>query len=65
MQGIFVATAAVSHDEVLVKRLPNHVSICFAEAPAILFALDIISQSTEQDFRFLSDSLVLCYYCRE
>jgi hypothetical protein len=40
-----------------VKRLPNHASIFLAEAIAILLALDITSQSTEQDFLILSDSL--------
>jgi hypothetical protein len=54
-QGICVA--AVSHDKVLVKRLPNHASIFSAEAIAILLALDIINQSTEQCFLILSDSL--------
>jgi hypothetical protein len=39
-QGICVA--AVRHDKVLVKRLPNHASIFLAEAIAILLALDII-----------------------
>jgi ribonuclease HI len=56
-QGICVAAAAVSQDKVLVKRLPNHASIFSAEAIAILLALDIISQSTEQDFLIVSDSL--------
>jgi ribonuclease HI len=57
-QGICVAAAAaVSHDKVLVKRLPNHESIFSAEAIAILLALDIISQSTEEDFLILSDSV--------
>jgi hypothetical protein len=56
-QGICVAAAALSHDKVLVKRLPNHASIFSAKAIAILLALDIISQSTEQYFLILSDSL--------
>jgi ribonuclease HI len=56
-QGICIGAAAVSHDAVLVKRLPNHASIFSAEAIAILLAFDIISQSTEQDFLILSDSL--------
>jgi hypothetical protein len=56
-QGICVAAAAVSPDKVLVKRLPNHASVFSAEAIAILLALDIISQSTEQDFLIVSDSL--------
>jgi ABC-type microcin C transport system duplicated ATPase subunit YejF len=59
-QGICVAAAAVSHDKVLVKRLPNHASIFSVEAIAILLALDtirIISQFTEQDFLILSESL--------
>jgi ribonuclease HI len=55
-QGICVAAAAVSHDKVLVKRLPNHASILWAKAIAILLALDIISQSTKH-FIILSDSL--------
>jgi hypothetical protein len=50
-RGICVAAAAVSHDKVLVKRLPNHASIFSAEATAILLALEIISRSTEQHFR--------------
>jgi hypothetical protein len=40
-----------------VKQLPNHASIFSAAAIAILLALDIINQSTEQDFLILSDSL--------
>jgi ribonuclease HI len=40
-----------------VKRLLNHASISSAEAIAILLALDIIIQSTEQDFLIQSDSL--------
>jgi ribonuclease HI len=56
-QGICVAAAAVSQDKVLVKRLPNHASIFSVEVTAILLALDIISQSIEQDFLILSDSL--------
>jgi ribonuclease HI len=56
-QGICVAAVAVSQDKVLMKRLPNHASIFSAEAIAILLALDIISQSTEQDFLIVSDSL--------
>jgi ribonuclease HI len=40
-----------------VKRVPNHASLFSAEAITILVALDIISQSTEQDFLILSDSL--------
>jgi hypothetical protein len=40
-----------------VKRLPNHASIFSAEAIAVLLALYIISQYTEQDFLILSDSL--------
>jgi hypothetical protein len=56
-QGICVAAAAVCHDKVLVKRLPNHASILSAKAIANLLAVDIISQSTKQDFLILSDSL--------
>jgi ribonuclease HI len=56
-QSICVVAAAVSHDKVLVKRIPNYASIFSAEATAILLALDIISQSTEQDILILSDSL--------
>jgi ribonuclease HI len=56
-QGICVAAAAVSHDKVLVRRLPNHASIFPAEAITVLLAMDIISQSTEQDILILSDSL--------
>jgi hypothetical protein len=56
-QGISVAATAVSHDKVLVERLPNHASISSAEAVAILLALDIISQSTKLHFLNLSDSL--------
>jgi ribonuclease HI len=52
-----VAAAAVSHDKVLGKRFLNHASIFSAEAIAILLALDIFSQSTEQHFVILSDSL--------
>jgi hypothetical protein len=52
-QGICVAAAAVNHDEVLLKRLPNHASIFSAEAIAILLALDIISQSTKQHLLIL------------
>jgi hypothetical protein len=37
-QGI--CAVAVSHDKVLVKRLPNHASIFSAEAIAILHALE-------------------------
>jgi hypothetical protein len=48
-------SAAVSHDKVMVKRLPNHSSIFSAKAIAILLALDIISQSTEQGFLIVSD----------
>jgi hypothetical protein len=56
-QGIcVVAAAAVSHDKVLVKRLPNLSSIFSAEAVVILLALDISSQSTKQHFLILSDS---------
>jgi ribonuclease HI len=55
-QGICIAAAAVSHDKVLVKRLPNLASIFSAKAIAILLAL-VISQSTEQHFLILSDSL--------
>jgi hypothetical protein len=55
-QGISVAAAAVSHDKVLVKRLPNHASISLAKATAILLALDI-SQSTKQPFFIYSDIL--------
>jgi ribonuclease HI len=56
-QGICVAAAAVSHDKVLVKRLPNHASIFSTEALAILLALDVICQSNKQDFLIQSDSL--------
>jgi hypothetical protein len=57
-QGICVAAAAaVNHDKVLVKRLPNHAPIFSAEAKVILLAQDIVSQSTEQDCLILSNSL--------
>jgi ribonuclease HI len=57
-QGICVAAAAaVSHDNVLVKRLPNHPSVFSADAIAIPLALDSISQSTEQNFLMRSDSV--------
>jgi hypothetical protein len=49
-QGSYVAAAAVRYDKVLMKRLPNHTSMFSAEAIAIILALGIISQSTEQDF---------------
>ena len=52
-QGVSVAAAAVSHDKVLVKRLPNHASIFSAEAIDILLALDIISQSTNRHLLIL------------
>jgi Reverse transcriptase (RNA-dependent DNA polymerase) len=41
-QGNCVAAAAVSHNKVLVKRLPNHASILSAEAIAALLALDCL-----------------------
>jgi ribonuclease HI len=57
-QGISVAAAAaVSHDKVVVKRLPNHACFFSAEAIAILLALDIVSQSTKQHFLIPSDAL--------
>jgi ribonuclease HI len=56
-QGICVPAAAVSCDKVLVKRLANHAFIFSVEATAILHALDIISQSAEQHFLILSDSV--------
>mgnify|MGYP006359885113 CR=1 FL=1 len=52
-----MAAAAVVIDKVLVQRLPDHASIFSAEAQSILLALDIISQSSNQDFVILSDSL--------
>jgi ribonuclease HI len=52
-----VAAAAVMVNKVLVKRLPDHASIFSAEAQAILLALDIISQSSNQHFLILSDAL--------
>ena len=42
---------------VLVKRLPNHASIFSAEAKAILLALDIVNQSSDNNILILSDSL--------
>jgi hypothetical protein len=53
------AAAAVIVNKVLVKRLPDHASILSAEAQAILLALalNIISQSSNQQFLILSDSL--------
>jgi ribonuclease HI len=42
--------------KVLVKQLPNLASVFSAEAIAILLALDIISQCTEQHFLIQSDS---------
>ena len=53
-QGSAVAAAAVVIDKVLVQRLPDHASIFSAEAQAILLALDIISQSSNQHFLILS-----------
>jgi hypothetical protein len=55
-EGICVAAAAVSHDKVLVKRLPNHAFIFPAESIAIFLALHIVSQSTKQHFLILSES---------
>ena len=56
-QGNAVAAAAVMVNKVLVKRLPDHASIFSAEAQAIVLALNIISQSSNQHFLILSDSL--------
>jgi ribonuclease HI len=52
-----VAAAAVVVNKVLVKRLPDHASIFSAEAQAILLALNIISQSSNQHSPIPSDSL--------
>jgi ribonuclease HI len=51
------AAAAVTESVVLVKRLPDHSSIFWAEARAILLALDVAEQSTYDRFVVLSDSL--------
>lgn len=56
-QGVSAAAAAVTVNKVLVKRLPNHASIFSAEAIAILLALDIISESSTENFLILTDSL--------
>jgi ribonuclease HI len=56
-QGSSAAATAISHDKVLVKRLPNHASSFSAEAISISLALDIISQSTKQHLLILSVSL--------
>ena len=56
-QGNAVAAPAVMVNKDLVKRLPDHASIFSAEAQAILLALNIISQSSNQQFLILSDSL--------
>ena len=56
-QDSAVASAAVSGDKILVKRLPNNASIFSAEASAILLALDMISQTCNLKFLILSDSL--------
>jgi hypothetical protein len=49
-QGSAVASAAVSGDKILVKRLPNNASIFSAESSAILLALDVISQTSNAKF---------------
>ena len=56
-QGSAVASAALSGDKILVKRLPNNASIFSAEASAILLAPDMISQTSNLKFLILSDSL--------
>jgi ribonuclease HI len=57
-QGAAVAAAAVTEGKVLVKRLPDNVSIFSAESQAILLALEIISQSYNSDYLICSDSLL-------
>jgi ribonuclease HI len=55
-QGSAVSAAAVAEWKVLVKRLPDHASICSAEAIGILLALNIIEQSPGRRFLIMSDS---------
>jgi hypothetical protein len=60
-QGICVAAAAVvvSHDKVLVKRLPNHASIFSADAIAILLASD--GSISGFQFRYDNDTIFTKY----
>jgi hypothetical protein len=60
-QGICVAAAAVSHDRVLVKWLPNHAYRFSAEAIAILLPLDIVSllNNTSLSYQILCHGLML------
>jgi hypothetical protein len=56
-QGSAVASAAVSGNKILVKRLPNNASTFSAETSAMLVALDMISHTSNLKFLILSDSL--------